>query len=187
MSTGTTVSLSSLATDVIARDVKCSGRMSFNRMNQEPGSTWRAAEAGGRRRNAGTFKRKGRPFTSEWEDRPRSHPSMLDASFRSRCSCVDRRSRASKSNDATGPEPLTSAPDPGGSPSCGLPMTRLWWPPTPRSDGSPSSGLRRKMPPEGGRPRPAFPFRRARTTATSARPTTSLPVPSPVEEVARRQ
>ena len=80
-STSTTVLRSSLAMAAIARDVKCSDGMSFNRMKQERGSTCRAAGAGGRRGNAGTSPPPGRPCTSGSGDRLENRHSMPGARF----------------------------------------------------------------------------------------------------------
>jgi len=76
-------------------------------------------------------------------DRLESRHSMPGAEFLLRSSCVDQRSRGSKSTVGTGAESPMSAQDPAGSPSFGLLMTQPWCGPTPQTDDSPSSGLRR--------------------------------------------
>src|ERR1700722_1624004 len=151
-STSTTVLRSSLAMGAIARDVKCSDGMSFNRMKQERGSTCRAAGAGGRRGNAGTSPPPGRHCTSGSGDRLENRHSMPDAGCPLRCSCVGRRSLPSKSTVGTGSESPMSARVPAGSPSSGLPMIQPWCGPTRQTDGSLSCGLHRTRPPEGSRP-----------------------------------
>jgi hypothetical protein len=112
-------------------------------MKQVRGSTCRAPGAAGRRGNAGTSRLQGRRCTCGWEDRLESRHSMPGAEFLLRSSCVDQRSRGSKSTVGTGAESPMSAQDPAGSPSSGLLMTQPWCGPTPQTDDSPSSGLRR--------------------------------------------
>ena len=133
MSTSTTASLSSSAMAAIARVVKFSDPMSFNRTRPEHGSTWRQRDVRGCRRHAGTSHPRGRNSTTGWEDRPESRPSRPGGRSPLRCSCVDLRSRPSRSPVGSGSESADVSAGPGW-------LGVLWTP----DDPSLGNGLHRR-------------------------------------------